>query len=69
MFDRRTKHSHEIFSQLQIYFGRQICGLIHYSVRLSEAPAHGKTILEYAARARGAQDYDNLVKSINNYDG
>jgi chromosome partitioning protein len=66
MFDRRTRHSHEIFSQLKKYFSRQICDPIHYNVRLSEAPTSGQTIFEYDARAQGAKDYQNLTRRILN---
>lgn len=67
MFDRRTRHSQEIFEQLQKYFNRQICDPIHYNVRLSEAPALGQSIFEYDARAQGAQDYQNLIRRILNH--
>jgi chromosome partitioning protein len=67
MFDRRTRHSQEVFQQLQKYFSRQLCGPIHYNVRLSEAPAYGQTIFEYDARAQGAQDYQNLIGRIINH--
>ena len=67
MFDRRTRHSHDIFTQLKKYFGRQICDPVHYNVRLSEAPTHGQTIFEYAARAQGARDYQNLIRRIINH--
>ena len=64
MYDRRTRHSHDIYQQLQKHFSRQICDPIHYNVRLSEAPACGRTIFEYEARAQGAQDYKNLIRRI-----
>ena len=67
MFDRRTRHSHEIFEQLKKYFNRQVCDPIHYNVRLSEAPSFGQTIFEYAARAQGACDYKNLIERIINH--
>jgi len=41
-----------------------MCEPIHYSVRLSEAPTFGRTIFEYRAQARGALDYENLVRRI-----
>ena len=66
MFDRRTRHSHEIFTQLKKYFSRQICDPIHYNVRLSEAPANGQTIFEYDVRAQGAKDHHNLTRRILN---
>ncbi len=64
MFDRRTRHSHEMFNQLRKHFSRQICDPIRYNVRLSEAPVLGRTIFEYRARAQGAYDYENLVRRI-----
>jgi len=64
MFDRRTRHSHEMFNQLKKHFSRQMCDPIHYNVRLSEAPVLGRTIFEYRARAQGAYDYENLVRRI-----
>jgi len=67
MFDRRTRHSHDIFDQLKKYFSRQVCDPIHYNVRLSEAPSFGQTIFEYAARAQGAWDYKNLIERIINH--
>jgi chromosome partitioning protein len=66
MFDRRTRHSHQIFIQLKKYFSRQICDPIHYNVRLSEAPANGQTIFEYDVRAQGARDYQILTRRILN---
>ena len=64
MFDRRTRHSHEVYQQLRRYFARQICDPIYHNVRLSEAPACGKTIFEYAGSARGARDYRKLIERI-----
>ena len=64
MFDRRTRHSYAMFDQLKKHFARQMCDPIHYSVRLAEAPTHGRTIFEYRSRTRGAHDYENLVRRI-----
>jgi chromosome partitioning protein len=64
MFDRRTRHSHEILEQLKKYFNRYVCDPIHHNVRLSEAPAYGQTIFEYAVWAQGAQDYQNLIERV-----
>jgi len=64
MFDRRTRQSRQILQQIQKYFARQICDPIHYNVRLSEAPSHGKTIFEYEPRSSGAIDYQKLVGRI-----
>jgi chromosome partitioning protein len=67
MFDRRTRHSHEVYAQLRKYFARQVCDPIHHNVRLSEAPACGHTIFEYDGSAQGARDYQILVERIVNH--
>jgi chromosome partitioning protein len=67
MFDRRTRHSREIFDQLKKFFSRQLCEPVHLNVRLSEAPTHGQTIFEYDARAQGARDYQKLIRRIMNH--
>lgn len=64
MFDKRTRQSFEVFKQLKRLFSKQICSPIRYNVRLSEAPAHGKTIFEYSSRAVGALDYEKVIKRI-----
>jgi chromosome partitioning protein len=64
MFDRRTRQSRQILQQVQKYFARQICDPIHYNVRLSEAPSHGRTIFEYEDRSPGAIDYQKLIRRV-----
>jgi chromosome partitioning protein len=64
MFDRRTRQSFDIMKQLLKIFRRQLCDPIAYNVRLSEAPARGKTIFEYDARAVGAKGYKRLIRKI-----
>jgi chromosome partitioning protein len=62
--DRRVKKSEEILQQIQGYYGERVCDPIRYNVRLSEAPGYGQTILEYAPRSAGAQDYQRLTERI-----
>jgi len=62
--DRRVRKSDEILSQLQSYYGQQLCAPIRYNVRLSEAPGSGQTIYEYAPRSPGAEDYQQLAERI-----
>ncbi len=64
MFDRRTRQSFEIFGKLKRLFAKQICHPIRHNVRLSEAPAGGKTIFEYDRRATAAQDYCKLARRL-----
>jgi len=63
-YDGRVRKSAEIMQQLAAHFGGNLCEPIRYSVRLSEAPAFGKTIFEYAPRDRGAEDYGKLVGRV-----
>jgi chromosome partitioning protein len=64
MFDRRTRQSFIIYKQLQRLFAKQICDPIMHNVRLSEAPAKGKTIFEFARSATGAEDYRKLARRL-----
>ena len=64
MFDRRTRQSFIIYKQLRRLFAKQICHPIRHNVRLSEAPAKGKTIFEYARTATGAEDYRKLARRL-----
>jgi chromosome partitioning protein len=66
MFDRRTRHSNEIYDVLRRLFCKQICEPIHYNVRLTEAPSSGKSIFEHSRHAAGAMDYNQLVRRISN---
>ncbi|MBA7493394.1 Chromosome-partitioning ATPase Soj [subsurface metagenome] len=62
--DGRVKKSQEILEQLNLHFKERLCNPIRYSVRLSEAPAFGKTIFEHAPRDRGAVDYAKLIGRV-----
>ncbi|HIP71506.1 MAG TPA: ParA family protein [Anaerolineae bacterium] len=64
--DRRVRQTDEIMPQLSRTFGDTVCAPIRYNVRLSEAPAHGQHIFEYAPRSNGAQDYLELTRRIVN---
>ena len=64
LFDRRTRQSFEIYRKLKRLFTKQICDPIYYNVRLSEAPAGGKTIFEYDPQASGALDYRKLARRL-----
>lgn len=66
--DRRVKNSVSILEKLQELYGKNVCEPIRYNVRLSEAPAYGQTIYEFAPGSPGASDYRELVRKVtNNY--
>ena len=62
--DRRVKQSTEVLKQIKARFGSLVCDPIRYSIRLSECPAHKKTVFEYAPKSNGAIDYAKLTKRI-----
>ena len=62
--DKRIKNPDAILERLQELYGDYLCTPIRYNVRLSEAPAYGKTIFEYAPGSHGSQDYRDLVRKV-----
>jgi chromosome partitioning protein len=62
MFDGRTNLSSQVVSEVREHFGKTVYKtLIPRSVRLSEAPSFGKTILEYDPHGQGARAYRALA--------
>jgi chromosome partitioning protein len=65
MFDNRTLLATQVKDQVQKYFSDFLLKtVIPRNVRLSEAPSHGKPIMLYASRSRGADSYVELAKEI-----
>jgi len=64
--DLRVKKSVAILEKLQELYGNNVCTPIHYNVRLSEAPAYGQSIYEFAPGSPGANDYRELVRKVAN---
>jgi chromosome partitioning protein len=64
--DKRVKKTSRILTKIAKIYGERLCTPIRYNVRLSEAPAYGKTIYEYAPGCNGAQDYRELVRKVAN---
>ncbi|MBC8077718.1 MAG: ParA family protein, partial [Chloroflexales bacterium] len=64
MFDPRLRQAHELLQKLHETYGAVVAPPIRVNVRLSEAPAHGRTIYEYDPRSRGAADYAQLVERL-----
>jgi chromosome partitioning protein len=58
MFDARTNLSEQVVAEVRQHFGERVYEtVIPRSVRLSEAPSFGKSILEYAPSGAAAQAY------------
>jgi chromosome partitioning protein len=65
MFDDRTNLAQQVTAELDRHFGSKLCKTtIPRNVRLAEAPSHGKPVLLYDARSRGAESYIQLAKEI-----
>lgn len=67
MQDARTNLSKQVINEIQNVFGEKVYNtIIPRNVKLSEAPSHGKTILEYEPTSSGAQAYNELAKEFFN---
>ena len=65
MFDKRNRLSHEIAGEVRRHFPDQVfASVIPRSVRLSESPSHGLSVLEYEAKSVGAERYRSLAAEI-----
>jgi len=67
MFDERTNLSSQVMSDLRGFLGSQVFTTeIPRNVRLAEAPSHGKPIILYDIRSKGAESYVRLAKEVIN---
>lgn len=65
MYDDRTNLTRQVAADLAEFFEGEIFKtIIPRSVRLAEAPSHGKPILSYDVRSKGAESYIKLAKEI-----
>lgn len=64
-YDKRKILSRDVFSQIEEFFGdRAFKTTIRENISVAEAPAHGKSIFEYAPDSNGAQDFWALTEEI-----
>ncbi len=65
MYDSRNNLADQVAQEVRKYFGSKVYQtVIHRNVALSEAPSHGKPVLLYDIRSRGAQSYLELAKEV-----
>ncbi len=58
MLDARTNLGIQVIDEVKKYFRDKVYrSIIPRNVRLSEAPSHGKPIMQYDAKSRGAEVY------------
>jgi chromosome partitioning protein len=69
MYDERTNLSSAVAADLRDFYGQQVFEtVIPRNVRLAEAPSHGKPIILYDIRSRGAESYLQLAKEVMAHD-
>lgn len=65
MFDGRTNLSIQVVEEVKSYFkGKVYTTIIPRNVRLAEAPSHGKPIIYYDNKSKGAEAYTELAEEF-----
>jgi chromosome partitioning protein len=65
MYDARTNLSQQVVTDVRGYLGRKVFEtIIPRSIRLGEAPGHGKSVLAYDPSGAGAQSYRELAREF-----
>lgn len=65
MFDERTNLANQVVSDLRDFLGAQVFKtIIPRNIRLAEAPSHGKPIILYDIKSRGAEGYLKLAREV-----
>lgn len=65
MFDGRTNLSIQVVDEVKKHFKKEVYRtIIPRNIRLSEAPSHGKPIMTYDPRSKGAQLYAELAQEV-----
>ena len=65
MFDERTTLARQVAADLREVFGNDVFQtVIPRNVRLAEAPSHGRPVMQYDVRSRGAESYLALAREI-----
>lgn len=65
MFDERTNLAQQVTAELKRFFAEKLLSTsIPRNVRLAEAPSHGRPVILYDPKSRGADSYIQLAKEI-----
>jgi chromosome partitioning protein len=65
MLDARTNLGIQVIEDVKKYFRDKVYHtVIPRNVRLSEAPSHGRPIIHYDAKSRGAETYMDLAREV-----
>jgi len=65
MYDHTLELTGEVDEQVREFFGDVVFGtVIPRDVAVSESPSHGKSVIDYAPRSRGARAYVELCMEV-----
>ena len=65
MYDHRLELTHEVDKEVRDFFGEIVFQtVIPRDVAVSEAPSHGRSVIDYAPRTRGARAYVELCMEV-----
>jgi len=65
MLDARTNLGLQVIDEVKRYFQDKVYrSIIPRNVRLSEAPSHGKPVILYDAKSRGAEIYLEFAREV-----
>jgi chromosome partitioning protein len=65
MYDHGLELTREVDQEVRDFFGEVVYGtVIPRDVAVSEAPSHGKTVIDYAPRSRGSRAYIELCMEV-----
>ncbi len=65
MYDGRLRLSMQVHDEVRRHFGNLVFDtVIARNVRLSEAPSHGMSVIEYDKSSKGAKNYISLAKEL-----
>jgi chromosome partitioning protein len=65
MYDGRTKLADQVTSEVRTHFGEVVLRtVIPRSVKVSEAPGFGQTVLTYDPGSRGAMSYLDAAREV-----
>jgi chromosome partitioning protein len=66
MYDGRTRLADQVAAEVRSHFGEMVLeSVIPRSVRISEAPGFGQTVLTYDPSSRGALAYEAAARDLN----
>jgi len=65
MYDSRTNFSSQVAAEIKKFFKQKTFSVaIPRSIRLAEAPSHGKPVINYDRASRGSRAYEDVAKEL-----